>query len=215
MYCPAAFQENRLPVLHALMAQYPLATIVAHGSSGLVVEHVPLLLRPGPDGHGCLVGHVAMANPLVAPDLLANGAVEVRVVFQGPQIYISPNWYASKQEHGQVVPTWNYAVVHASGQLSRIDDPKWKRGLLEELTRTHEAAQPNPWAVGDAPEPYLQRMMGAIVGLQVRVDGLQGKWKVSQNQPEANRQTVVAGLRSSGSPAQLAMASLVEQAGQR
>lgn len=215
MYCPAAFQENRLPVLYALMAQYPLATVVANGPSGLVVEHVPLLLRPAPDGYGSLVGHVAMANPLVAPEMLADGAVEVRVVFQGPQTYISPNWYASKQEHGQVVPTWNYAVVHASGQLSRIDDPTWKRGLLEELTRTHEAAQPRPWAVGDAPEAYLQRLMGAIVGLQVRVDGLQGKWKVSQNQPEANRQTVVAGLRSSGSPAQMDMASLVEQAGQR
>ncbi len=209
MYCPAHFEETRLPVLHDLVHQHPLATLVTQGANGLSAEHVPLLLRPGTGGQDLLVGHVARGNPLAQAHL-----AEVLVVFQGPQCYVSPNWYASKPDSGQVVPTWNYAVVHAKGTLRTLDDAGWKRTLLNELTQTHEQAQPHPWAVDDAPEPYIERLLGAIVGIEIQVHALNGKWKVSQNQPAANRVTVVAGLQGAGGAQQQAMAELVQAFGQ-
>lgn len=208
MYCPAHFDETRLPVLHELMRHHPLATLVTVGANGLSAEHVPLLLRRGAAGQNLLVGHVARGNPLAQAHL-----ADVLVVFQGPQCYVSPNWYASKVDGGQVVPTWNYAVVHATGTLRTLDDPTWKRALLHELTQAHEQAQPHPWAVDDAPAPYIERLLGAIVGIEIEVTALSGKWKVSQNQPAANQASVVAGLRHAGSEQHHAMADLVQAFG--
>ena len=211
MYNPRPFEETRTEVLHALMAQHPLAAVVVHTADGLVADHVPLLLRTSDQGDTTLVGHVARANPLWQPD--ADGALrQVLAIFQGPGCYISPNWYPTKADGGKVVPTWNYAVVHASGPLRAVHDADWKLALLNQLTQTHESAQPHPWGVGDAPADYIERLMSAIVGIEIPVVRLQGKWKVSQNQPEVNQQGVLAGLKAAGGSDQLAVATCVEQA---
>jgi transcriptional regulator len=214
MYCPAHFLETRLPVLHQLMAQHPLATIITQTDQGLSAEHIPLLLRTTASGADVLVGHVAASNPLAASSNLSAAATgDVLVVFQGPDAYVSPNWYATKPVHGQVVPTWNYAVVHAHGHLRTVNDDTWKLALLTELTATHEQHQPQPWAVTDAPAAYVQRLLGAIVGIEIQVTSLSGKWKVSQNQPAINRASVVQGLNQAGTADQRGMAALVEQFG--
>ena len=211
MYNPSQFDETRPEVLHALMAQHPLACVVVNTPDGLVADHIPLLLRTDDTGTSTLVGHVARANPLWQPS--ADGQPrQVMAIFQGASAYISPNWYATKTDGGKVVPTWNYAVVHAHGALSAVHDAAWKLALLNQLTHTHESTQPHPWAVADAPADYIERLLAAIVGIEIPVVRLQGKWKVSQNQPAANQQGVLAGLNAAGGAAQLAMAKLVEQA---
>lgn len=211
MYCPATFEESRPDVLQGLLARHPLATLVHVDAQGLVVDHIPLLWRPAPDqAQGCLMGHVARANPLWQVD----PEHAVVAVFQGPQTYISPNWYASKANGGRVVPTWNYAVVHAHGRLQAQHDDSWKRALLNELTRTHEQTQASPWAVDDAPADHITTLLKAIVGIEISISSLQGKWKVSQNQPATNQATVVTGLLAAGSAQQQAMATLVQVFGQ-
>lgn len=211
MYNPSHFEETRPEVLRALVAQHPLATVVGHTPEGLVADHIPLMLRTDAAGRSTLVGHVARQNPIWQPG--ADGQPrQVLAVFQGASAYISPNWYATKADGGKVVPTWNYAVVHASGPLQAMHDTAWKLDLLTALTHTHERAQPHPWQVSDAPADYTERLLAAIVGIEIPVVRWQGKWKVSQNQPAVNRHSVVAGLNASGDPAQQAMANLVEHA---
>jgi len=214
MYTPAHFAENRLPVLQALMHEHPLATLVTLGADGLVANHVPLLFEAADpaataDGQavvGWLRGHVARANP-VWRDTDPDGPV--LAIFQGPQAYISPSWYPSKREHGRVVPTWNYAVVHAHGRLLVRDDPAWTHALVERLTREHEAPRAAPWAVGDAPDDYIAQLTRAIVGIEIPVLRLEGKWKTSGNQPAANRVGVAQGLTASAVEADRRMAALV------
>lgn len=207
MYCPAHFEEQRPEVLHQLLALHPLATIARLGADGLVADHVPLMHVPSTGGHGQLIGHVARANPLwqVQPD------DEVLLVFQGPQTYISPNWYASKAEGGKVVPTWNYAVVHVHATLSPVHEPEAVLEILERLTHRHEAQQIHPWQVSDAPADFTHKLLSHIVGVRFDIRRMQGKWKVSQNQPEANRSSVVAELLQHGGGANVAMAELVRQ----
>lgn len=184
MYCPAHFEEIRSEVLWALMAQHPLATLVHQGSQGMVADHLPLLRDAHPDGVSeALIGHVARNNPLWQA---ADGQACL-LVFQGPSAYVSPNWYASKAEHGKVVPTWNYAVVHVQATLTALHEPSQIRPILNTLTDHFEQSQDRPWAVEDAPEDFTERLLGQIVGLRLTVQGMQGKWKISQNQPEANR----------------------------
>ncbi|HLK16492.1 MAG TPA: FMN-binding negative transcriptional regulator [Fimbriimonadaceae bacterium] len=202
MYTPNHFKESDQAVMQALIRERPLATLVANGEGGLFANHIPLLLEPERGEHGTLIGHVARANPVWKE---AAGS-EVLAIFHGPEAYISPNWYATKAETGRVVPTWNYAVVHAHGHLTVHDDPAWVRALVERLTIEHESAQPAPWAVTDAPADYIEKLVGAIVGIEIVIDRLEGKWKVSQNQPESNRAGVVKSLRE----ANLEMAELVK-----
>lgn len=203
MYCPAHFQETRPEALHTLLRRYPLATLVTQGAGGLEVNLIPLLWRPGGDANGVLVGHVARANPLWhATDL----ALPVTAVFHGPQGYISPSWYATKPETGKVVPTWNYAVVQASGALRVHDDTVWVRNLVGDLTREHEAQFAAPWAVADAPEDFIASQLRAIVGIEIVLTALVGKFKLSQNQPPRNRAGVQAGL-----PAHLRPANAAQQ----
>lgn len=207
MYCPAPFEEKRPELLLELISQYPLATIISHGSSGLVADHIPLLHLPVPGSLGRLVGHVARNNPLWQ----ASSKQEHLLVFQGPSTYISPNWYASKQEAGKVVPTWSYAVVHVYASLTAIQQPAEILALLKQLTRQHEATQPHPWQVEDAPVEYTERLLDHIVGVEFAIERLQGKWKVSQNQPPMNQQSVITGLLTVGSETADDMASLVKQ----
>jgi transcriptional regulator len=192
MYIPAHFEETRIEILHELMRNHPLATLVTLGSNGLNANHIPLELDPEPTPFGTLRGHVARANP-VWQDF--NADVEAMVIFQGANSYISPSWYATKKETGKVVPTWNYAVVHAYGALKIIEDKEWLRNLIERLTNHHEAEKETPWKVSDAPENYINPLLNAIVGIEIPITKISGKWKVSQNQSHANRIGVIDGLR--------------------
>ncbi len=195
MYCPAHFAESRPEVLHALMREYPLATLVTMGDDGLNADHIPLQLETAADGALTLRGHVARANPVWKSASIGTPAL---AIFRGPDAYITPSWYPTKREHGKAVPTWNYAVVHARGPLRFIEDADWLRTQVEALTRQQEGAFAEPWSVSDAPADYIEKMLAAIVGVEMTVTSLEGKWKVSQNQPEENRDGIVAGLGDLG-----------------
>lgn len=208
MYNPSHFVENRADVLQALVKAHPLATLVTLSQDGLVANYIPLLLRQDGSPFGTLVGHVARANPVwSATDL----GVNVLACFQGTQVYISPSLYATKQEHGKVVPTWNYVAVQASGRLTVHDDADWIRAQVTELTQQQEAQRPTPWAVDDAPRSYTDTMIRALVGISIPVATMTGKWKVSQNQLPINQASVAEGLAQSPQEASQAMAALVRQ----
>ncbi len=209
MYIPSHFEETRSEVLHDLIRTHPLATLVTMSSGGITANHIPLHLSIEPDGKSILRGHVARANP-VWNDLTE--VTEALAVFQGPNTYISPSWYPGKREHGKVVPTWNYTAVHAYGRLCAIDDPAWLRRQLESLTAEHEAAFDTPWTIDDAPPDFIDRMLSAIVGIEIAVTRLSGKWKTSQNQSAANREGVILGLQGIGSDDAIDMATLVKSA---
>ena len=195
MYRPPAFREDRPDVLRALIGAHPLATVVTAGAHGLMANLIPFMLDPTRGEQGVLRAHLARAN-----DQLAElGAVdEALVIFQGPETYITPSWYASKAEHGRVVPTWNYAIVQVWGRPQVIDDPAWLRVQIEELTRAQEERRTKPWHVRDAPEAFIQSQVKGIVGLEIPVARIEGKWKASQNRPMADREGVVTGLVAEG-----------------
>lgn len=192
MYLPKLFEVSDPERLREFMQGHPLATLIVADASGLSVDHVPLLLTGDDTSGWSLSGHVARANPLWKK---AESSIECLAIFHGPQHYISPNWYATKQENGKVVPTWNYEVVHVRGCLRVVDDAVWMRGFLERLTQMHEANQSMPWQVADAPEDYLAHMLQAVVGLEIEILDMVGKAKVSQNQPLANQHSVLDALR--------------------
>ncbi len=207
MYLPNAFREERLETLHALIRAHPLATLITAGSGGLLANLVPFTVVDSGE-RGVLRAHVAKANDQV--DALSSGA-ETLVVFQGPEAYITPSWYASKQEHGRVVPTWNYAVVQARGTPRLVDDPEWLRTQINDLTTMQEGRRSAPWRVSDAPEPFVSGQIKAIVGVEIPISTIQGKWKVSQNRSAADRHGVEQGLRREGISEE--MARLVGQGG--
>jgi transcriptional regulator len=187
MYNPTHFSETRLPVLHELIRANPFATLVIVDAQGLNANHIPLLLSA--DGQH-LQGHVARANPL-----WQSAPSECLAIFQGINGYISPNHYATKAEHGKVVPTWNYEVVQIKGTLKAIEDPAWLLALLNRLTHTHEQSQPKPWQVADAPLDYVSNLLKAIVGIEINIAQIEGKFKLSQNQPPANKASLVERLQ--------------------
>lgn len=197
MYIPKHFAETDVAEMQALMRANPLATLVSHGPDGLNANHIPLLLANEPAPYGKLQGHVARGNPLCQA---GNVTGEVLAVFQGDESYISPSGYATKAEHGKVVPTWNYVAVHAHGELRVIDDPTWVFAQISALTATHESSLPEPWSVTDAPADYIEKMLGAIVGIEITINRLLGKWKVSQNQPAENQASLIAALAAHGDP---------------
>lgn len=194
MYQPGGFREERLEVLHALIRAHPLATLITAGAGGLAANLVPFILADAGD-RGTLRAHIARANDQV--DALRAGA-ETLVVFQGPEAYISPSWYPSKQEHGRVVPTWNYVVVQVQGTPRVIDDPAWIRAQIGALTQSQEGQRSRPWSVTDAPEDYVEAQLRAIVGVEIPILRIEGKWKVSQNRSAADRQGVYEGLHGEG-----------------
>jgi transcriptional regulator len=210
MYLPKHFEESRVEVMHGLIRQCPLAALVTLGSAGLSANHIPMEVDPVPAPFGTLRGHVARANPLWR-DFTAD--VEALVIFQGPSGYVTPAWYATKRENGKVVPTYNYAVVHASGPLRIIEDAEWLRGLVVRLTGRFEAGRAEPWQVTDAPAGYIEAQLRAIVGIEIPVRRLLGKWKMSQNRPAADRAGVVQGLRATEGSDPAELARLVEQLG--
>lgn len=208
MYIPEHFEEHDLAVLHALVRAHPLGTWVAGMNGQLVVNHVPFIVDSTRGAFGTLVGHVARANTVWRT---ASSGGESVVVFQGPQTYITPSWYPTKHEHGKVVPTWNYAVVHAHGMPTAIDDPEWLRQHVTQLTRVHESTRDLPWQVSDAPSDYVDALLRAIVGIEIPIVRLVGKWKVSQNRPVRDRRGVVMGLQEMDDPESERMARLIHE----
>ncbi|HEX5055448.1 MAG TPA: FMN-binding negative transcriptional regulator [Gammaproteobacteria bacterium] len=209
MYIPKQFEETRVEVMHELMRANPLATLITLASAGLNANHIPFYLSPEPAPYGVLQGHVARANT-VWTDFAKD--TEALVIFHGPQAYISPSWYATKRETGEVLPTWNYITVHAYGSLRIKDDPAWLQAQLEALTSRNEADFQEPWKIADAPQDFTEKLIGAIVGIEIVITRLHGKWKLSQNQPERNRQGVIKGLESVGTGPALEMAEAVAKA---
>ncbi len=206
MYLPAHFAEERAETLHRLIADYPLGTLVTLGREGLSANHIPFELDASAGPHGTLRGHVARGNH-VWEDFSPEH--EALVIFGGPSAYISPNWYPTKAEAHRVVPTYNYAVVHAHGTLVIHDDEKWLRAVLGRLTKKMEAAHPQPWKMGDAPQDYLREMVAGIVGIEIVLSRLVGKWKVSQNRSSSDREGAARGLREAGGEERGAMAGLI------
>lgn len=192
MYNPAHFVEIRPEILHAAIRAHPLAALIALTPAGLTANHLPMLLSA--DGQ-TLTGHVARANPLWRD---YDTATEVLALFTGQQAYISPALYPTKQENPRVVPTWNYIAVHAHGPLRTFDDPDRLLALVTALTTEHESPRPNPWHVTDAPADFIAGQLHAIVGIEIPITRLEGKWKMSQNRDPRDRESVLAHLRESG-----------------
>ena len=207
MYLPRHFAEPRVEVLHEAILRAGLATLVTTGRDGLDASHVPLLLEPEPGPFGRLVGHVARGNPQWSDTPEASRAL---AIFLGPDVYVTPSWYATKRETGKVVPTWNYLAIHAHGTVRFFQERERLLDLVTRLTDRHERDRPRPWQVADAPADYLDGMLKAIVGVDLTITRLQGKWKVSQNRSEADRRGVAEGLEREG---QVAMAELVRGRG--
>jgi len=198
MYIPTAFAEQRPEQLQRLVVDHPLGVLVTHGAGGLDANHLPFEFDPGQGEHGTLRAHVARANPVWQE--VESGA-EVLVVFSAEDGYISPNWYPSKHEFHRQVPTWNYRVVHAHGKLVVRDDEKFVRGLIARLTRTHEASQPVPWKMGNAPREYIDTMVKAVVGIEIELTRLVGKSKLSQNREMRDRLGAIEALQEQGGSA--------------
>ncbi len=206
VYLPPHFREDQVPVLHEMIRQQPLAALVSSTPGGLYASHLPLLIEPEPAPFGTLVGHLARANPQWQE---ATPGAEVLAIFTGPQAYITPAWYATKAETGKVVPTWNYAAVHAYGTLRFFDDEARLLALVTRLTEAHEGKRAEPWAVSDAPPEFVRGMLRAIVGFELVVTRLEGKWKMSQNRPPVDIGRIVDGLTREGGPGEAAVADVV------
>jgi transcriptional regulator len=207
MYQPPHFREDRLDVQHALMRAHPLGLLISSGAGGLMANPVPFILHADASERGTLACHVSRANPHWRELSVVE---ECLVVFQGPQEYITPTWYETKRETGKVVPTWNYATVHAWGKPHVTNDTDWLRRNVEALTRAHEGARALPWEVNDAPPEFVAAQLRGIVGIEIPITRIEGKWKVSQNRTEKDRAGVVSGLRKQGDASE-PMAQLVAE----
>ena len=195
LYVPKHFHETRIEVLRAFIQRHALGTLVALTPEGITANHIPMQLLSPPDGPAVLRGHIARANPLWQ---LADCAAPVLAMFIGPDHYVSPSWYPSKQVHGKVVPTWNYAAVHVQGQIRFIEDPSWLHTLVESLTDENERESAHRWHLTDAPADYIEGMVRAIVGFEIQVSAIEGKFKGSQNRSAADRAAVADALRAAG-----------------
>ncbi|HCI14069.1 MAG: transcriptional regulator [Gallionellales bacterium GWA2_60_142] len=208
MYIPRQFEEPNIEVMHELIRAQPLATLVTLNANGLEANHIPLALSTEPVPYGVLSGHLARSNPLWQEH---PADTDVLVIFHGAESYITPSWYASKAESGKVVPTWNYVSVQAKGKLRVIHDINWIRAQLESLTAHNEAGFDHPWAVSDAPQEFTSKLLEAIVGIEIVITDLKGKWKVSQNRSAQDRSSVANGLINHG---HYEMAELVKSSGE-
>ena len=207
MYLPKHFEERDPERLRSLIQRYPLGSLVTATESGLDANHIPFLFADTGSAAGTLHGHIARANPLWREAVHATALV----IFRGPDSFISPSWYPSKREHASVVPTWNYAVVHVHGVLRFVDDPAWVRSHVEALTREHEEKRNPPWAVTDAPADFVEKMVAAVVGIEISITQLVGKWKVSQNRTISDRVGVVDALEREATPSGATIAALIKE----
>jgi transcriptional regulator len=195
MYVPAHFDENRVPVLHEAIRRIGFGTLVTLGDGGIEASHVPMLIDAEPPPSGTITGHLARANPQWRS---IKYDVEALAIFTGADSYVSPSWYATRQQTGKVVPTWNYIAIHARGRLRFFDNRESLRRVVTRLTDKYETPRTAPWRVTDAPADYIDAMLKAIVGFELTITQLEGKWKMSQNQPVENRAGVVQGLTQEG-----------------
>jgi transcriptional regulator len=208
MYLPKHFEERAPERLRSFIERYPLGSLVTATESGLDANHIPFLFADTGSAAGTLHGHIARANPLWREVVRDTTAL---VIFQGPDSFISPSWYPSKRENARVVPTWNYAVVHVHGALRCVDDPAWVRSHVEALTREHEGKRDAPWAVTDAPADFIEKMVAAVVGIEISITRLVGKWKVGQNRSIADRVGVVEALEREAVPSERTIAALMRE----
>jgi transcriptional regulator len=204
MYNPAHFAEDRPEVLHEFIRKHPLGALVTCGPAGLEASHIPVALHAD---EGLLRCHVARANP--QSQTLASSP-SVLMIFSGAQHYITPSWYPSKAEHGKVVPTWNYVAVHVSGRARLVEDEQALLRHLKDLTARNEASFTEPWAVDDAPPDFIANLMRSIVGIEILIDRIEGKWKLSQNRSKPDQHGVIEGLQKLESPESKTMAALME-----
>jgi transcriptional regulator len=209
MYQTPHFREDDLEIQHALIRAHPLGLVISQSAAGILANPVPFLIYPEGD-KGVLRCHLAKANPHVAALREDPAAL---VVFQGAEHYISPSWYPSKAEHGRTVPTWNYAIVQARGSAELIEDPAWLLANVSALSDVHEGRRAKPWAVTDAPEPFIASQLKGIVGVEIVIETIEGKFKASQNRPVADRAGVVAGLANENDPRAAAMRNMVKDRG--
>lgn len=211
MYVPKHFEETDLAVLHGLAQSRPFATWVVWANGELVVNHLPFLIHPNRGRLGTLAGHVARANSVW--QAIGDETPSV-AIFQGPQKYITPSWYPAKQVTGKVVPTWNYVVVHAHGSPRVIHDKDWLLAHVTELSDVHEQERPTPWKVSDAPRDYVDALVNAIVGIEIPLTALHGKWKLSQNRSTADLLGTISGLTADGDQESAEVATLANQIAQ-
>ncbi len=208
MFQPPMFREERIDVMQRLMKAHSFATLVSCVEGHLSANHLPLVVHPELSDNGIIRGHVAVANPLFKAGK-ALEKIEVMAVFQGPQAYVSPAWYPSKQEHGKVVPTWNYAVVHAHGSLRFVQETEWLMAHLAELTLRNEGHRNVPWVIDDAPADFIQRQLKGLVGIEIDVSSLVGQWKFSQNKNPQDKNGVELGLLADNTEQTRAVSDLV------
>src|SRR5262245_37941250 len=206
LYNPPAYREQDVARMHEHIQATGFATLVTVGADGPLVSHLPMLLDRDVGPHGRLAGHLARANPQWNTSDFTKPAV---AIFMGPDAYVSPSWYPTKKEHGRVVPTWNYHVVHVSGMLTLYDDPEELKAHVTALSERHEARFALPWEVADAPGDFIQRQLKGIVGLHLQIVAIDGKAKLSQNRSEADQLGVIAGLTASPRPSERDVAALM------
>lgn len=211
MYVPEQFRETDVAMLHAQIRRSRLATLVCAGPDGLQASHIPMLLDAAAGPRGTLLCHVARANP----QWRSVSDADVLAIFRDEDAYISPSWYATKRETGKMVPTWNYIAVHASGVARVIEDRDELRALVTRLTNAHEAHRPEPWTIDDAPPDYIDALLGAIVGIEIPIARLEGKWKLNQHHRDADLRGAIEGLRASADPRDRAIADEMEAAAAR
>ena len=210
MYLPPAFREDRLDIQHAFIRANSFGTLVTMGADGLTANHIPFVIDTDASSHGTLRGHLSRANPQWQS---LDASQDALVIFQGPESYITPSWYATKAETGKVVPTWNFTAVHVWGRPRVIEDTDWLARQIDGLTAMHESGRARPWSVSDAPADFVVAQMKGIVGIEIEIVRIEGKWKVSQNRPQADRDGVVRGLSAAGDENSRAMAQLVAAGG--
>lgn len=207
MYTPPHFVQHDIETMQALMRSQPLATLVTQHAQGIEINHIPLLLHATSTGCGLLAGHLPRANALTKN----TQALNVSAIFHGPNAYISPNWYASQAETKQFVPTWNYTAVHAHGQMKLIDSADWMREHLTQFSNALESHLNQPWSIDDAPANHIDKLLTHLIGVEIIIEKLEGKWKVSQNRPERDRHSAAAELEKTGNSNALAIAQLMRQ----
>lgn len=216
MYIPRSNAESRPEVLVEFMRAHPLAAFVSAGPAGeLWATHLPVVVDPTRGSHGVVEGHLARANPhhelIRAAAASGPGAAESLLIFTGPEAYVTPTWYPAKAVDGRVVPTWNYVAVHAYGRVTLHDDPEWLLAHVSRLTDRSEATRPHAWEVTDAPADYVASNLRAIVGFELEISRLEGRWKMSQNRSDDDIDGVVEGLSASERPMDRAVAAIVEE----
>lgn len=208
MYIPKFNEENDTSVLHSFIKENPFGAWATVSEGEITVNHIPFVLHEKEGEFGTLVGHVARANPVWKS---FSTELESAIIFQGDNAYITPSWYPSKHEHGKAVPTWNYAVVHAYGTPRIVEDSEWLLAHVNEITDLHESSQRLPWKVSDAPDEFIKKLLGVIVGIEIPLTRLKGKMKLGQNRPEPDKLGTIAGLKSRGTTQASGLANLLNR----